>query len=185
MNINWVLADDLILDPTVNLTQLKDIGSLWGSWKTWRACQTDNVICHNAAKAQELMDSDFTNLCNFYISHALYSVLDAPPRVQVYGGDFMHDVDRQDEIVAMHLAAITSDIILLLGFNWQPKAPVTDPDVEIRIRNYRNLVQQAIVSNPKVQWVLVDAPGELIPELAKLDNLTHDTLTNVLKMLAT
>ena len=44
MNINWVLADQVVLDPTVDIDAMKAIGSFWGSWRTWRAYGTDNVI---------------------------------------------------------------------------------------------------------------------------------------------
>jgi hypothetical protein len=179
MNINWVLADDIILDPTVQIQRLKDIGSLWGSWRTWRACSTDNVVCHQAAKAQELIDKNFHTFCNFYIPNSLYIILDTPPAVQVYEGNFVHKIDRQDELVAMHLAANSSDIVLLLGFDWS--TPNSDPSMI----DYQGLVEATIVNYPNTQWVVVDQPGNLRPELSKLDNLTTDTMVNVLKLMAT
>jgi hypothetical protein len=177
MNINWVLADDIILDPTVQIQRLKDIGSLWGSWRTWRACSTDNVVCHQAAKAQELIDKNFHTFCNFYIPNSLYIILDAPPAVQVYEGNFVHKIDRQDELVAMHLAANSSDIVLLLGFDWSTPDP--------SLVDYQGLVEATIVNYPNTQWVVVDQPDSLRPELSKLDNLTTDTMANVLKLMAT
>ena len=177
MNINWVLADDIILDPTIQIQRLKDIGSLWGSWTTWRACSTDNVVCHQAAKAQELIDKNFHTFCNFYIPNSLYIILDAPPAVQVYEGNFVHKIDRQDELVAMHLAANSSDIVLLLGFDWS----TTDPSLV----DYQGLVEATIVNYPNTQWVVVDQSGSLRPELSKLDNLTTDTMANVLTLMAT
>jgi hypothetical protein len=179
MNINWVLADNVVLDPTIEIRRLKDIGSLWGSWQTWRACSTDNVICHQAAKAQELIDKNFHTFCNFYIPNSLYIVLDPSPAVQVYEGNFVHKIDRQDELVAMHLAASRSDIVLLLGFDW------TTNDLDESLINYRGMVAATVANNPDTQWVIVDQPGPLRPELAKLENLTTDTLANVLKLMAT
>ena len=177
MNINWVLADDIILDPTVQIQRLKDIGSLWGSWTTWRSCSTDNVVCHQAAKAQELIDKNFHTFCNFYIPNSLYIILDAPPAVRVYEGNFVHKIDRQDELVAMHLAANSSDIVLLLGFDWSTPNPA--------LVDYQGLVEATIVNYPNTQWVLVDQPDSLRPELSKLQNLTTDTMVNVLKLMAT
>ena len=54
MNISWVLADDAEIDPTQNIEDLKRLGPIWGSWRGWRAYQTDNVICHDQTKANEL-----------------------------------------------------------------------------------------------------------------------------------
>ena len=33
MNIQWVLADNLILDPTADIMRMKRGGAFWGSWK--------------------------------------------------------------------------------------------------------------------------------------------------------
>jgi hypothetical protein len=183
MKVNWVLADDAVLDPAIQLDQLKDIGSLWGSWRGWRAYQTDNVICNELRKASELLQRQFNQLCNLYISNENYVLLDSPDRVRLYEGKFVHDLDHQDEIIALHLAASQSDIVLLLGFDWQQQPKHTDRLQEHRNINYRQLVKHVIMDNPDVQWVLVDHAPELTPELANLENLTQDTLENVIELL--
>lgn len=183
MNINWVLADDAVLDPAVDIDQLKDIGSIWGSWRGWRAYQTDNVICNELRKASELLQRQFNQLCNLYISNENYALLDNPERVRLYEGKFVHELDRQDEIVALHLAASQSDIVLLMGFDWQPHPPHLDRLQEHRNINYRQLIKHVIKDTPDVQWVLVDHAPELMLELANLENLTQDTLENVIELL--
>jgi hypothetical protein len=184
MNINWVLADDVVIDPTVDLARIKDTGSFWGSWKTWRAYNTDNVVCHDTKKAGELIKRAFHAACNFYIPNSLYVTLDRPKGVRLYEGDFLgHEVDNKDELVAINLAATVSDIVLLLGFDWSPQEPNSDQLQEVKARNYRGLVLQAIKSNPEVQWVLVDHPKALTTELSDLGNVSTDTLENVLKLL--
>lgn len=184
MNINWVLADDLALAPGIDLDRLKTAGSFWGSWRTWRAYATDNVVCHDRVKAQELIRRNFQGECNLYIPNSSYTLFGRPQGVRVYEGDFMgHEVDRQDELVAMNLAATTCDIVLLLGFDWSEKEPLETKTEELRLRNYRGLVERAIKGQPAVQWVVIDHPGELRPELANLDNISQDTLDNVLTFL--
>ena len=174
MNISWVLADNVVLDPTQELEPLKHIGSFWGSWRTWRAYQTDNVICHDQNKADELLKRAFQAACNFYIPNSAHVALNQPLGVQVYQGDFVHEVEHQEEIIAMHLAASRSDIVLLLGFNWS----------QINQQHYMGLVSQAIRDNAEIQWVLVDHPGTVHPAMSNLPNLTQDTMLNVLKLLA-
>lgn len=183
MRINWVLSSAVDLDPTVNIDQLKNIGSFWGSWRTWRAYSTDNVICHDANKAQELIQRQFQQNCNFYIPNSLYVTLNRPQGVRLYEGEFQHDVDHQDDLVALNLTATVSDIVLLLGFDWraQPKNP--DRLLEHRAHNYRSLVKAAIQNNPQTQWVLIDHPEDIMPELNGIENLTKDTLSNVVSML--
>ena len=185
MNINWVLSDSLILDPTISIDQLKNIGSFWGGWRTWRAYATDNVICHNSLKATELLERQFQKMCNLYIPNSLYVTLNRPGGVKLYEGDFMHEVDRQDELAAVHLSATVSDIVLLLGFDLSETEKNPDKLLEHRALNYRNIFRSAIKENPTVQWLLIDHPGKITPELANLENLSTDTLANVIGMLST
>ena len=174
MNISWVLADGIDLDPTQELEPLKQAGPFWGSWRTWRAYQTDNVICHDQARVDELLKRAFQAACNFYIPNSVYVALNRPLGVQVYEGNFVHDLDHREEIIAMHLAASRSDIVLLLGFDWS----------QLSQQHYVGLVSQAIRDNAEIQWVLVDHPGTIHPAMSNLSNLTQDTMLNVLKLLA-
>lgn len=183
MKINWILSDHFVPDPTLDLESLKNIGSFWGGWRTWRSCQTDNVICNDFSKGSELVRRDFHKTCNLYIPESQYLALDRPVGVKLYQGKFEQEIDHADEIVTMHLAASQSDIILLLGFDWQPKDKSPDPLVNHRVHVYRNLTKQIIKDSPGVQWVLLDHPVELWKELEGLENLTLDTLENVFKTL--
>lgn len=182
MNVSWILSDSVVLDPTLDVDPLKNIGSFWGSWMTWRSCQTDNVICNDPVKANELVKRNFQNTCNFYIPNSVFQQLGRPDNVRLYEGAFAHDVDHQDEIVAMHLVTGTSDIVLMLGFDLTNHAPTPDRLEEHRRQNYRGLIRQAIKDNDHIQWVLVDHQGEIGKDMI-LDNLTVDTMSSVLKLL--
>ena len=184
MKIAWVLADDTVLDHSVDIEKLKSIGSIWGSWRTWRGCSTDNVICNDVGKARDLLMRKFNDLCNFYVPRSAFVDLDRPANVNLFEGEFTFDVDRQDELIALHLASSQNDIVLLLGFDWAKRPKNTDRLVEHRAQNYRTTVKHAIKDTPTAQWVLVDHSSELMSELSGLDNLTQDSLTNVLEMLS-
>jgi hypothetical protein len=184
MNISWVLADNTVLDPTLDITNLKDIGPIWGSWKTWRGCGTDNVVCHDQGRAVELIKREFQNSCNFYIHNDAYQFLNSPPNVKLYQGQFPDQIDNPDEIISMHLAASQNDILLLMGFCWIKQSKSTDRLQEHRAHVYRTLVENTILNNPDVQWVLVDHTPDLWPNLEKIENLTQDTFPNIVKMLA-
>ena len=159
--ISWVLSDDIILDPTQNIDKLKLVGPLWGSWRTWRACQTDNVICHEQFKITELLQRNFQTQCNLYIPNLAHVSLDRPEGVQVYAGEFVHDVIRQEEIVAMHLAATTSDIVVLLGWKLGKLETTTDRLHNSQYQHYRNLIRQAVITYDHTQWVIADHPEEV------------------------
>ena len=182
MNISWILADLATADPTLDVTELKRLGAFWGSWRTWRTWQTDNVICHDQRKASELIARNFQNNCNFYIPNSVYTSLDRPDGVRLYEGAFVHDVDRQEEIVALHLAATTNDIVLLLGFDLTELTPNADRLTTHRAQHHRNHIRQAIKDFDQVQWVVVDHAGDLDPNLANFSNIVTDTLQNVLAL---
>lgn len=184
MNINWVLADGYVPDPTVDLAVLKSCGSFWGGWKTWRASGTDNVICHDATKAQELLQRSFQFSCNLYIPNSVYLQLDRPQGVNLYEGEFIHDTHGHDEIISLHLVSGRSDVVLLLGFDVSQDQLPIDQLERHKVQNYRNLTRQTMVSNSQTQWVLVDHAGEIGKDFDQLQNLTRDTLSNVIGMLA-
>jgi hypothetical protein len=181
MNISWVFADTALLDPMANLSVMKEIGSSWGSWKTWRGCQTDNVICHNLEKAQDLVKRNFQNTCNFYIPNNNWVTLDRPDKVLLYEGNFL-DEFQPEEIVAIHLAACVSDIVLLVGFDWTEKTKNPNKLLEHRAHVYRTLIKHAMENNPEVQWVLVDHPEPVMKFLSKIPNLVQDTMENCLEL---
>ena len=174
MNIAWLFAENTLLPPATDVQAIKNVAPIWGSWRTQRGYQTDNVICHDQARVDELLKRAFQAACNFYIPNSVYVALDRPLGVQVYEGDFVHDLDHREEIIAMHLAASRSDIVLLLGFDWS----------QLSQQHYVGLVSQAIRDNAEIQWVLVDHPGTIHPAMANLPNLTQDTMSNVLELLA-
>jgi hypothetical protein len=179
---SWVLSDSIELDPTQNIDDLKKIGPFWGSWRTWRACQTDNVVCHDQLKAQELLKREFQTKCNFYIPDSVYVSLDRPEGVNVYAGEFVHDVIRQEEIVALHLAASTSDIIILLGWDFSKLVPDNDRLQSNQKHHHRNLIRQAFVDYYQKQWVIVDHKDPIDPNLLNLDNVVIDTIDTVLSL---
>ena len=182
MNISWVLADTFVLDPVLDIKEIKEIGSLWGSWKTWRGCQTDNVICHELTKAGDLLKRNFQTNCNFYIPNDTWVTLDRPDGVQLYEGKFL-DEFQPEEIVAMHLAASQSDIVLLLGFDLAEKTKNPDRLLEHRAHVYRTLVKHCIENNPEVQWVLVDHLGDIMKYMSNMPNLVKDSMDTALSLL--
>lgn len=184
MNIAWVLSDSTTFGPEIEIERLKRLGSFWGSWRTWRGCETDNVICNDLDKAGELIKRNFQAECNFYIPNSNYQILQRPVGVRLYEGAFTQEVDHREEIVAMHLAATTNDIVLLLGFNWAEPVKQTNKLAEHRANAYRYLVRQAIADNSHVQWVLVDHTDQIMKDLANLENLTTDSMDSVLALVS-
>jgi hypothetical protein len=140
------------------------------------------VICHNQSKAVELIKRNFQTHCNFYIPNSVYYSIDCPAGVKLYEGNFVHDVINQEEIVAVHLAATTSDIVLLLGFDLAELVPTSDRLKTHQAHHHRNLIRQAIKDYEHVQWVVVDHFEKLDPNLVNLPNISTDSLQAVLAL---
>lgn len=185
MRINWIFADTYQLDPTTDIERIKNIGSTWGSWRTWRSCSTDNVICHDRVKAHDLVKRAFQAVCNFYISKKYYQDLGRPVGIKLYDGDFDHDLDHAEDVIAMHLCAATSDIVILLGFNFAKLTPSDDKFENHKLTNYHGMIRSVISANQNVQWVVVDHPQDLDINYQNIPNLMIDTLDNTIELLAT
>ena len=184
MRISWVYAEGYSLDPSVDVDAVKQIGSTWGGWRTWRPCSTDNVVCHDLNKARELLQRAFQAVCNFYLPKKHYEQLSRPMGIKLYDGDFNQEVDGIEDIIAMHLAVQQSDIVLLLGFDFSaPVLPEDDRFQKHKILNRHGLIRSAISSNVQTQWVLVDHPEELDKAYQTLTNLTCDKMENVIQLL--
>ena len=184
MNISWVVSEHYQFDPTIDVDTVKHIGPIWGSWRTWRGCGTDNVICHHKNKAKELIARKFQEGCNFYVPEENFQELNRPTRVKMYGGNYDQEADQMEDIIALHLCAPTSDILLLMGFDL---SPIVDPGDRFKlhkIKNYHGMLRSMIATSPDKQFVLVDHPPKLDKGYQDLANLTCDTLENVLQLLA-
>lgn len=182
VKINWVVAANYRFDPIVDVEKLKSVGPIWGSWQTWRSCNTDNVICHQQQKSQELLDRAFQAVCNFYIPRGLYESLGRPLGIRLYDGDFDQELDHIEDIVALHLAAAGSDIVLMLGFDLVMSETVADRFERHKLTNRHGLIRSAISGKPLVQWVAVDNQ-HLDKSYQLLPNLTCDVMPNVLQLL--
>ena len=183
MRVSWVVAQNHAVCSTYNIEAIKSVGALWGSWHTWREWSTDNVICHDPAKARELLDRAFQAVCNFHVPRSEYEFLQRPVGVRLYDGDYSMQVQGIEDIVAMHLTADLSDIVLMLGFNLAPVISPNDPVERHRMTNRHGLMRGSIANNPQVQWVLVDHTPEMDKAYQSLPNLTCDTMASVLNLL--
>lgn len=183
MKVSWVVASGYQLDPTVDVESLKQVGPIWGSWSTWRSCGTDNVICHDFSKAKELVDRNFHTKSNFFTHREHFQPLGRPTGINMYDGSYSEQVDSLEDIIAMHLASVSSEIILLLGFDFGKITPSDDPFETHKLVNRHGLMRSIIARQSEIQWVAVDQ-HDLDLKYQELPNLTCDTFKNVLQLLA-
>lgn len=183
MRINWAFADSYQLDPTVDIARIKNIGPTWGSWRTWRGCGTDNVICHDSAKAHDLVKRAFQAVCNLYVPTRYYQELSRPVGIKLYEGDFDHELDHAEDIITLHIVSGLSDIVLMAGYDLGPLSDTTDLFERHKLTNYHGMLRSLIAQNETVQYVLVDHDPNLDKAYQNLPNLTCDKMANVLELL--
>jgi hypothetical protein len=178
MNIAWLFAENTLLPPATDMQAIKNVAPIWGSWRTQRGYQTDNVICWDSQQATQLVSQGYADICNLFVHQRVYEELDKPDNVHVFGGDFVHAVDSSDDIVGMHLVATTADVILMVGFDF------TEPKTSSESKNnYLGLAAQVVIDHPRQQWVMIDHAINLAKPFAGLENITCDRMKNVLQLL--
>lgn len=185
MNVSWVAASGHVFDPTVEIEKIKSVGPIWGSQYTWRSCETDNVVCHDLQSAEILISREFHRRCNFYTYKDNYQSLGRPQGIHLYANtvNFDLEIDRIDDIISMHLAAASSDVVLLLGFDFTTADDSANRFDLHKSTNWRRMARGCMVQNAETQWVAVDHSADFDEIYTELSNLTCDKMTNVLKLL--
>lgn len=183
MKCNWVIAAGY--DPVGghDFNRMVEVGPSWGSWKTWRHCGTHNVICHELNEAHKLVKKSLQSKCNLYLPKKYYQDLGRPSGLFWYEGDFQEAAQDLEDVIAMHLVAPGSEIVLMIGFDLGTPLPVEDRYEKHRIQNRLGLIRRIISDSPSTQWVLIDHAQELDIGYRSLSNLTCDTVENVLQLL--
>lgn len=183
MKVTWIAAaaTDSRRDWGHYPQDMKTVGPIWGSWRTWLQFSTDNVICHDQAKGQELIARAFHAVSNFYVPRGHFPDT-APPRgVYLYEGTYDHPCQDIEDIVAMHLAASVSDMVLLLGFDLGRVTATPETDTDL-VQNRRGMIR-SVIGSSACQWAVIDHDRDLDPAFGNLTNLTRDTMENVLRLL--
>jgi hypothetical protein len=183
VRINTIFAAACAALDAVAAGQIRDLGPTWGSWRSWTVHDTQNVICHDVNPARKLLRRAMQAVCNFYIPQDLYLPLDRPIGTKFYQGNFSESADDIEDVIAMHLVAPTSDLVLMFGFDLGSAAVSQDALAQHAMRNRLGLIRQCIQNNPQVQWVLIDHTRDLDPAFSDLDNIARDNLSNVLQLL--
>lgn len=183
MKVTWVVASAAaIKSEWYSSDSMKKIGPVWGSWKTWRNFNTDNVVCHDLAKSKDLLGRAFQAVCNFYVYRPNFQNLGRPIGINLYDGDYTLECTDIEDIISLHLASVNTDMVLLLGFDFSKPQPMADPLDNHLVQN-RHGMQYSIIKNSKSQWVAIDHDHRLDQNYELLPNFTRDTMSNVLRLL--
>ena len=169
MKICWVISQAKNIDPVKTYKSLKNIAPVWGSYSTWREFGNDNSVCGDPAKAKELVTKAFQSVTNLYLPKSCYSDLGEPRGVKLFEGKA--NAVANDDIITTSICASQYEIVLLLGFKFEPNTA------------YFEQLKTIIQGNENCQFVAVDT--DYIPEdLSKVANFTSDSYDSVIKLLA-
>ena len=185
MKIAWCFASGTQIDPAIEIEQIKKIGSSWGSWNTWRGCETENIVCYDLQKAVELNKRALQAVTNLYVPENFYQKMNQPVGFKYYSGEFNENVDNIEDIVSMHLAASSGNpVVLLLGYKFKISGVTDNPLALHKQKNYHGMLRSVLNEYKDVQWVAVDiAEDDLDNAYSELTNFTCDTMETVLNLL--
>lgn len=171
MKCAWIISEALDIVPTKTYRNIKDIAPIWGSWSTWREFNTDNCICTDIRKAEELLGKAFQGVTHLHIPKQYYEELGKPRGVKLFEGKLKTQMPKQDDVAALSIASQQYDILLLLGFD------LSSDDANV-------LQTQAIIAgNPQCQFVAIDLAKPLSKIITDCANFTCDEYENVLHLL--
>jgi glycyl-tRNA synthetase alpha subunit len=181
MKICWVISEQTEKKVT-EVDTLKGVAPTWGSCIIHSMYSVDNIVCTDLRQSKQLINYNVQDSSNFYLSADNYKTLGNPVNVKVYQGQFGDaNINNKDDIVALNVVMQSYDIILLLGFKFS-KSKSKDNLEKHKQKAYLHNIKTIITENTDKQFVLVNYRGKLSNDFNVLENLTRDSLTNVLKL---
>ena len=183
MKIGWALSEQ-IGKKVVEIGTLQDVAPTWGSCSIYNDYSVDNVICNDIKQAERLIQHNVQNSVNFYMPQEDCSTLGNPANIKTFQGAFDDpNINFKDDIVTLNVVTATYDIILLLGFKFtKPKAKAEQLDKHKQLAYLHN-IKTIIKDNEDKQFVLVNFKGKLSKDFDSIENLSRDSLANVLELI--
>jgi len=180
MKLVWLLSENLT--SKLNIEELSDVAPTWGGCKVWDNYKVDNIVCTDIKKSKKLVERDVQRNANLFIPSNDVIKLNNPPNVKAFQGEFKDpNINFKDDIVGINIAANMYDIVLLLGFKFN-KSKSKDKLTIHKQQAYLHNIKTIISENPDKQFVLVNYKGALSKEFSEIENLTRDSLSNVLEL---
>ena len=182
MKIGWALSEN-IGKNVAEIEQLQEVAPTWGSCSIYNNYNVDNIICNDIKQSKRLIQHNIQNEVNFYMPNDNFSTLGNPPNIKTFQGAFKDpNINFKDDIVTLNVVTATYDIILLLGFKFtKPKAKAEQLEQHKQLAYLHN-VKTIIEENPDKQFVLVNYKGKLSKDFDSIENLSRDSLVNVLEL---
>jgi len=182
MKIGWALSEQIAKNVT-NVNELKNVAPTWGSCLIYNNYNVDNIICNDIKQSEKLIKHNVQNNVNFYMPQENFNTLGKPSNIKVFQGTFNDtNINHKDDIVTLNVVTNMYDIILLLGFKFtKPKAKSEQLEQHKQLAYLHN-IKSIIEENKNKQFVLVNYKGKLSKDFDSIENLSRDSLANVLEL---
>jgi hypothetical protein len=182
MKIGWALSEQ-IGKKVSSVETLQDVAPTWGSCFIYNNYSVDNIICNDIKQAERLIQHNVQDKVNFYMPQDNFSTLGNPPNIKTFQGKFTDpNINFKDDIVTLNVVSNLYDIILLLGFKFTKPKASADKLVKHQQLAYIHNIKSIIETHTDKQFVLVNYKGKLSNEFNLLENLSRDSLANVLEL---
>lgn len=182
MRFNWVLARGFATCDKHDWQRIQNSAPTWASTSP-RKITAQNSICSNAAECLQLLKSAAYQRTNLYVPHDFWQEHGQPTVVRVFQATPYPNITDVDDIIALHLAAANSDIVLMLGFDLVLNTGPMDAKTAKILQDYHGLLRSLIVNTPETQFVAINQAQMLSPAYQGITNLTCDTLQAVLTLM--
>jgi hypothetical protein len=182
VRFNWVLSQAFSACEDQDWQRIQNCAPTW-SGAGPRQITAQNSICSNAAACLQLLKSAAYQRTNLYVPHDFWLEHGQPTVVRVFQATPYPNITDVDDIIALHLAAAHSDIVLMLGFDLCLNTGPIDGKTAKIMQDYHGLLRSLIVNTPETQFVAIDQPQILSASYQGIANLTCDTLQAVLTLM--
>ena len=184
MEYCWLAQKDYDPDTTIGTDKMKDVASIWGSWKSHRQCQTDNCVVDDFKDANSLIKRNFNFETNLWTHEENFVNLGRPDALSLHKIGIDNDLQDRDDLVAMALAGARYDLVIAVGFDLSYNTKLTDKLEINNHKRYLSAVANIIKGFSTTQFVFIDLPLEATQNFSKLENFTCDNMQNVLTLVS-
>lgn len=183
MRFNWVLASQYTHCDDIDWQRIQNCAPTWAALDSKRKLSAQNSVCSSGTACLAALESAAFNSTNLYVPHDFWQQQGRPGNVRAFQGTPYPNIAGVDDIIALHLAAAHSDIVLMLGFDFCLNTGPVDRRTAKSLQEYHGLLRSLIVNTPETQFVAIDQGQQLASPYQNIANLTCDTLQAVLTLM--
>lgn len=184
MEICWVVQSDYDPESGIGSARMKELCTVWGSYQSWRKCQTDNCVVEDFSEARRLIDRELNLKTNLWTHEENYDDLGRPEALSLHKITIDKTLQDKDDLVALALAGARYDLVMCIGFDISFHEEITDKLALHEHKRYLSAIANIVRGFDQTQFVFIDPPADPSENFAELPNITCDNIQNVLTLVS-